>query len=236
MTAFRSGDAGCLGGRWGPIPQPSWSAQGRCNRRHIMADPTGRASPAVAGLILSSEADDSGVVPSSPVLMVELDLLDPQEAERPDIRGVVVVGADGSRASWTALEVAAREAILGDWSLRIVTCWAISGLAYSDGMRPPPDYECSLEARASQVAFEASAYIRNRYGGLRTEVCVKQGLPQFELVAAARDAELIVVGSSRWWWFLHRLVAGSVVRYLNRHAPCPVRVVRTTGSARCSLG
>lgn len=66
-----------------------------------------------------------------------------------------------------------------------------------------------------------------RLGETATTTLVEANDPGREIcrLAEERDADVLVVGASDKGWF-RRLVAGSVMEYTARHAPCPVLIVR----------
>ncbi|GAA0251418.1 universal stress protein [Saccharothrix mutabilis subsp. mutabilis] len=116
----------------------------------------------------------------------------------------VIVGVDDSPAATAALAWAAGEARLRGAELVACTVLDRHGLSSAGQARPSGE--------------EAA-------GGVPVVTRRLRGDPAAELIAAAADADLLVVGS-RGRGRLTGLVLGSVSRACLAHAPCPVVVVR----------
>jgi nucleotide-binding universal stress UspA family protein len=135
----------------------------------------------------------------------------------------IVVGIDGSQGSQDALRWAARQATLTGAELRAVISWHLSSLAYGAGMAFPGDFDMetasreTLERTIKEVLGEDHPY------KLTTQVV--QGHPAPVLLAAARGADLLVVGSRGHGAFAGMLL-GSVSEHCVTHAVCPVVVIR----------
>jgi len=73
---------------------------------------------------------------------------------------------------------------------------------------------------------------RNEIGETTAQVTVNvvTGDPAEELIAASRDADLVVVGSRGIGGFAS-LLMGSVSSKVTHHAACPVVVIREKGQA-----
>ena len=137
----------------------------------------------------------------------------------------IVVGVDGSDESKEALRWAIEEARLRKATVRAVHAWTypvIFGGAYVppevlDGDRLSREAREALDAVVADVAGEdPDAYI---------EHVVVEGPAAQVLVDAARDADLLVVGSRGHGGFAG-LLLGSVSQQCAHHAPCAVVVVR----------
>ena len=130
--------------------------------------------------------------------------------------GAVVVGADGSPAGQAAVVFAFEEAALRDVPLVAVCALADAPGRLGDFRRVQEDYE-------HMVAIEAKEH---------PEVSVIHqvlpGSPRTALLAAAADAQLVVVGA-RGRDGLDQMTLGSVAQAVLQHAPCPVGVVRQAG-------
>jgi len=126
--------------------------------------------------------------------------------------GMVVVGNDGSGAAHAAMAFAAEEA-----ALREVPLLAVCALADSPG---------SLDgAHRMQEAFDDGlAWWEKKHPELTILRRVTPGQPRTALLEAARDAQLLVVGS-RGRGGLAGMALGSVSRAMLHRAPCPVAVV-----------
>lgn len=146
----------------------------------------------------------------------------------PPVDGGVVVGFDGSAPGLRALEWAWQEALTRRTPLHVVRAWTIAGAVPEVGA--PIGVVPSLEECAKAVESEtARAVNRMRadagFGDARPELHlhVVHGHPNEVLVAAAADAELVVVGHRG-----HNLLAlmlGSVATHVLEHARCPVVVL-----------
>lgn len=134
-----------------------------------------------------------------------------------DRRGVIV-GYDGSRHSEVAVRWAAEEARLRGVPLTVVHAW--DAFAAVGPMAIPV---ADLRAAAQEVAAEGAKLAREETGDVHA--ALGRGGPTSALLEAARDAELIVVGSRGHGGFAG-LVLGSTGLELAEHAPCPVVVVR----------
>jgi len=132
--------------------------------------------------------------------------------------GNVAVGIDGSDGSLHALRWALQEARLRGARLRAVLAWS-----YLD--QPPdgfdPAYSEDDARRQLDQALVAGAVDAD---GVEIERVVVCGLPSRALLDAARDADLLVVGSRGLGGF-KGLLLGSVSQQVTQHAQCPVVVV-----------
>jgi nucleotide-binding universal stress UspA family protein len=160
-------------------------------------------------------------------------------------RSVVVVGVDGSPGSLAALDAALVEARRRDAVLRIVTVWFTPSLATGFAARAMVVDELYAEARlgGETVMAAARAHLPAE-PGVPVETLVVDGHPSTQLIAAAKYAELLVVGR-RGHNLLSEILIGSTSRACIEHAPCPVLVVpradkvrqpATAGSAATAAG
>jgi len=139
----------------------------------------------------------------------------------------IVVGIDGSEHSQRVLEWAMREAALQQAPLTVLTVHQVAGSHWTGNPIIYPEDRPEQE-RARQAAEEAVDKAASQLGGARpASVTVRavSGLPAQELVAASRDADLVVVGSRGGGGFAG-LLMGSVSAQVVRHAACPVAVIR----------
>ena len=150
----------------------------------------------------------------------------PQQLTDPPGAYRIVVGVDGSPASGKALEWAIEEARVRGGSLRVITAWHYPVLG--DAAGSGPDTDVFRQSAADDQAALISAAGGER-SGLSTEVI--EGSAVQVLLDAARDADLLVVGSRGHGGFAG-LLLGSVSAQLVHHAPCPVLVVREPESGR----
>jgi nucleotide-binding universal stress UspA family protein len=133
----------------------------------------------------------------------------------------IVVGVDGSEPSLKALRWAAQQARLTGATLRVLTTWEV---ATGTGWVPtfPVDYDPQAVAR--QALDEAVTETLGADPDVAVERIVKEGHAAPILLAAAKDADLLVVGSHGHGAFAGMLI-GSVSEHLVRHAPCAIVVV-----------
>jgi len=133
----------------------------------------------------------------------------------------IVVGVDGSIPSVSALKWASRQARLTGAKLRAITTWELSAAV---GWAPsfPVDYD--PEGIARQVLDEAIFDAFGPQVDVPLERLVLEGHPAPVLLAAAKGADLLVVGSRGHGAFTGMLL-GSVSEHVVSHAPCPVVVI-----------
>ena len=137
----------------------------------------------------------------------------------------ILVGVDGSGHSQRALEWAMREAAIRHVPLTVLTVHeAIRGY-YSDMAVYADDPVRTEEARAAAQA-ETDKVLAGLDGPRPDSVTVKavHGFVVEELINAARDADMLVVGSRGAGGFT-RLMVGSVADQVARHAYCPVLLI-----------
>ena len=139
--------------------------------------------------------------------------------------GRIVVGVDGSESSRAALAWAVRQAALTGATVDAVHAWYIPatyGYGYGYAMvMPVPD----LEKIAVQVIDKAVAEVADLAPGVEIRALTVEGNPAQALLDAAKDADLLVVGSRGHGGFAQALL-GSVSQHCVHHADCPVVVIR----------
>jgi nucleotide-binding universal stress UspA family protein len=140
----------------------------------------------------------------------------------------IVVGVDGSEPSLNALRWAAEQARMTGATLRVLTTWQV---ATGTGWVPtfPVDYDPQAVAR--QALDEAVTETLGADPDVAVERIVKEGHAAPVLLAAAKDADLLVVGSHGHGAFAGMLI-GSVSEHLVRHAPCAIVVVHCDKHSR----
>jgi nucleotide-binding universal stress UspA family protein len=136
----------------------------------------------------------------------------------------IVVGIDGSDGSRAALRWAHAEAELRRCPLEVVTAWQFPVMTSlpAFGAVPPPD-DLSGEAQASLEAILRDEGVAST-DGVPVTATVAEGSATAALLAAAADADLLVVGSRGHGGFTG-LLLGSVSQQCTSHSPCPVVVV-----------
>ena len=137
----------------------------------------------------------------------------------------IIVGLDGSGHSQLALEWAMKEAAIRHTSLTVLTVdQAVAG--YYRGVAVDPAGPVRT-AEARQAAEEETDKALAGLEGPRPEsgvVTAVHGFPVEELIKAASDADMIVLGSRGAGGFT-RLLMGSVASQVAQHAHCPVLIV-----------
>jgi nucleotide-binding universal stress UspA family protein len=139
----------------------------------------------------------------------------------------IVVGVDGSRYGREALRWALAEAARRDCSVRALMVTHAApvvaagrpttvGMGVALGGLPAQDHLRRLEDTVHAVLGE--------HDDPRLSAEVVEGSPPEALCAAARGAQLLVVGSHGHGQ-LFQAVLGSVAQYCVRHASCPVVVI-----------
>src|SRR5579872_4629000 len=137
----------------------------------------------------------------------------------------IVVGVDGSESSIDALKWAARQAEMTGATLHVVTAWAYPDQPTPFGIVPelPLGPDPLTEARERLENAIVSAL--GPHPSVEVTAEVLSGHVPPVLLHAARDAELLVVGSRGRGAFAGMLL-GSVSEHCVHHAGCPVVVVR----------
>lgn len=132
----------------------------------------------------------------------------------------IVVGVDGSPASVEALRWAAGQADVTGAAVQAVVSWdypSTSGMEFGS-----MDIDWAGNARA---ALADALHVALGEDASRVTQAVTRGHPVEVLVAAARGADLLVVGSRGHVALPGRLL-GSVSEHVAARASCPVVVVR----------
>jgi nucleotide-binding universal stress UspA family protein len=137
-------------------------------------------------------------------------------------QGRIVVGVDGSEGSKQALRWAAKQAGYTGATLEVVTAWDYP-VTYGWVPVPPEDY--ALADFAEKSLNEAISEVFGADVPENIERRVVEGHPAEVLVAASKDAELLVVGSRGYGGFADALL-GSVSTYCVHHAHGAITVIR----------
>lgn len=141
----------------------------------------------------------------------------------------IVVAVDGSDASTTAVNWAARTAAIRGLPLRIVTVVHIPAFYYSEPYLAQSFHE-EMKATARDRLDNAAVLARqiideNRHGNVEITTERLEGKVVPTLIAQAEHADRLVVGS-RGLGEVKGLLAGSVSTAVVSHATAPVVVVR----------
>ena len=133
----------------------------------------------------------------------------------------IVVGVDGSLPSRRALDWAITEAQRTGDSLHLVSAWMFP-MALGYAFTTTVD---EVRRSAQDVIDGATAHVAEVAPDVTVTGETSEHLPAPALVAVARGADLLVVGSRGLGGF-EGLLMGSVSQYCTRHAKCSVVVVR----------
>ncbi|MGZ8566849.1 MAG: universal stress protein [Actinomycetota bacterium] len=142
--------------------------------------------------------------------------------------GRLVVGVDGSKTASSAVRWAANEAALRGAKLDLVSAWEVSSpsVGFGLGLAEISDEMLKgLEQNAEEIVATAAGVARDASPDIEIETRTVEGQPAEVLVEAARDADLLVVGSRGMGGF-RELLLGSVGQQCAHHATCPVVIVR----------
>ena len=107
----------------------------------------------------------------------------------------IVVGVDGSESSIAALRWAARQAELTGAALHVVTAWSYPEHPTPFGIVPPLPLPTDPLSNARRQLAEVVDAELERHTGLTIHTEVVHGNAAPVLLDAARDADLLVVGS-----------------------------------------
>lgn len=138
----------------------------------------------------------------------------------------VVVGVDGSPLSESAVVLAFDEAASRGCELVAVHAWADTVVPFGPGggYANALDWTTMTE-QAEELLTESLAGWHEKYPGVTVRRVVLRDQPAGALLDAARDAQLLVVGSRGRGGFTG-LTLGSVSQALIHHSPCPVMIAR----------
>jgi nucleotide-binding universal stress UspA family protein len=150
----------------------------------------------------------------------------------------IVVGVDGSAGSEAALRWALAEARLRGSRVRVVRAYQVPTLIYGDGglgasvSAAQTGLAEDIERLRAALEAESRREIEDVLGRMgddianevQVELDVVEGPAAQVLLEAARNSELLVVGSRGRGGFLG-LLLGSVSQQCAHHPPCPVVIL-----------
>jgi nucleotide-binding universal stress UspA family protein len=139
----------------------------------------------------------------------------------------IIVGIDGSVHSRRALEWAIGEAAIRDVPLTVLTVQPDALGYWGYGAFPYPYVQDQgLAERAAKEAQKETDSVLASLSVAPPSVSVQAvtGVPADEILKAAKDADMIVVGSRGAGGF-RKLLMGSVSLQVTHHAHCPVMVI-----------
>jgi nucleotide-binding universal stress UspA family protein len=140
--------------------------------------------------------------------------------------GTIVVGIDGSESARFAARWAAREAELRAAAVLLVSAWELPTYGFSFGaVAVSEDMMKALRRAAEDNLADATDEVRTIAKEIDVSTEVVEGNAAGVLLEAARDADLLVVGSRGLGGF-RELLLGSVSQHCAHHAGCPVVIVR----------
>jgi nucleotide-binding universal stress UspA family protein len=136
----------------------------------------------------------------------------------------IIVGIDGSDHSHRALEWAVHEAAVRQAPLTVLTVnQAVVG--YGGGpVEYPGDTERTLQAREAAQKYTDSILDAAESRPPSVTVQSVTGLPAEEILRAADEADMVVLGSRGAGGF-RRLRVGSVTHQVTHHTHCPVVII-----------
>jgi nucleotide-binding universal stress UspA family protein len=150
-------------------------------------------------------------------------------------RPTVVVGVDGSEASWQVLVHAVLAAARRGADLEVVSSVAVelyylggAPSAVPDVGRIREDAHDRVRTLVDEVRAEAEVSAVPGARDVEIRLVVSERPPAAELVDRSRDA-LLLVGGSRGRGAGRSALLGSVALHCATHAHCPVMVVRPVG-------
>jgi nucleotide-binding universal stress UspA family protein len=138
----------------------------------------------------------------------------------------IIVGVDGSGHSRRALDWAIHEAAIRHAPLTVLTVQQVMRSFWAGPMLYAEDTELAENARklAQDETDEALGELAEDARPPEVTVLGVPGFPAEEILAVAKDADMIVVGSRGAGGF-KKLLMGSVASQVTHHAHIPVVVI-----------
>ena len=138
----------------------------------------------------------------------------------------IIVGVDGSSHSRRALEWAINEAAVRHAPLTVLTVHQVMTSYWAGPVIDPEDAELAEHARkvTQDETDDALGTLPEDARPPEVRVLAVPGIPAEEILSAARDADMIVLGSRGIGGF-KKLLLGSVASHITHHAHCPVVIV-----------
>lgn len=145
----------------------------------------------------------------------------------------VVVGIDGSDAAVAALRWAHEEARLRNADLEVVHAWCLPYVGDYAGMSATQAQTRLFRKAADHLMSSTLDLTLGDATDVNVVPVVVEGTPAAALLDAARQADLLVVGSRGRGGFAG-LLLGSVSQQCVHHASCPVVVVHPAATDKAS--
>jgi len=138
----------------------------------------------------------------------------------------IIVGVEGSGHSRRALDWAIHEAAIRHAPLTVLTVHQVMRTFWAGSMIYPEDTELAENARkmAQDETDEALGKLAEDARPPKVTVLGVPGFPAEAILAVAKDADMIVVGSRGAGGFAG-LLMGSVASQVTHHAHCPVVII-----------
>ena len=133
----------------------------------------------------------------------------------------IVVGTDGSDNSVAALRWAMAEGKAHGATTDVVHCWEFPPIIDPLGIPMMPSVE-EMNNSAERLLKEVIRKVD--VSGVSVTTRVMRGSPDSVLCAAAKNADMLVIGRRGHGGFMG-LLLGSIAQQVVHHAPCPVVVV-----------
>lgn len=149
--------------------------------------------------------------------------------------GRIVVGMDGSAGATAALRWALRQAVLTGASVDVVHAvrrldayeWTLLPVGYGTVPAPVKFDMAEVHTAAEGLVWDAvreAAAEDDRFGSVKVAVDVVDGHPGDVLLAAAQDADLLVLGRTGHGGFAGMML-GSVARHCVEHSTCGLTII-----------
>lgn len=167
------------------------------------------------GLLLGSVAVQLAAHATTPILIAR---------GTPQPGGAIVLGVDGSPANQPAVGYAFETAALRNAALIALHTWEHPASTGPGDLLPLVYDPADLHAEEERVLAEAVAGWHDKYPDVTVHRATPRSGPRKALIAASRDAQLVVVGA-RGRGGLTGLLLGSVSQAVLHHAACPVAIV-----------
>jgi nucleotide-binding universal stress UspA family protein len=144
-------------------------------------------------------------------------------ADRKDANiGRIAVGVDGSECSDEALRWAVQEALRCDAELILVHGWTYP---YQGPRTAITEARDDMKLDAMRTLEACARMVRELAPTLRCHSIISEESPAKAIIDAAKEADMLVVGSRGHGGFA-ALLLGSVSRTVLQHSPVPVAVIR----------
>lgn len=142
--------------------------------------------------------------------------------------GRIVVGVDASECARRALAWALREGAVRGEPVEVVGAWSYTDQGVLTGEEFTPAFDDDAARAAIQAIVDGVRVDDPGLAGVTVEATAVNDLPARALLAAAADADLLVVGARGIGGF-KELLLGSVSHQVVEHSPVPVVVVHDRG-------